>query len=67
MNTNPSSTPETATKSSHQPLSQETIRGLQELGEVFRQIHKRLVSEGYVIRDGKITKPGSNENDNGKE
>ncbi len=47
------------------PLSPETIRGLQELGVVFRQIHRRLVAEGYVIRDGKITKPGSADDHDG--
>ena len=40
-----------------QPLSEETVRALQELGEVFRQIHRRLISEGYVIKDGKIFPP----------
>jgi hypothetical protein len=39
------------------PLSDETIRSLQELGEVFRRIHKRLVSEGWVIKDGVFTPP----------
>jgi hypothetical protein len=43
----------------HQPLSQETVRALQELGDVYRQIHRRLISEGYVIKDGKIFPPES--------
>jgi hypothetical protein len=43
----------------YQPLSQETVRALQELGDVYRQIHRRLVSEGYVIKDGKIFPPES--------
>ena len=42
-----------------QPFSTETVQALQELGNVFRQIHRRLVSEGYIIRNGKIIKPGS--------
>ena len=39
------------------PLSDETIRSLQELGEVFRGIHRRLVSEGWIIKDGVFTPP----------
>jgi hypothetical protein len=49
----------------HQPLSQETIKSLQELGEVYRQIHRRLVSEGYIIQNGKIFKPGSDNTNDG--
>lgn len=54
-------------KPNHQPLSPETIRSLQELGDVFRQIHRRLVSEGYVIRNGKVVKPGSDDTNHGTE
>jgi hypothetical protein len=50
---------EAASNSTNQPLSQETVQALQELGSVFRQIHRRLISEGYTIQNGKIIKPGS--------
>jgi hypothetical protein len=43
----------------NQPLSQETLKSLRELGEIFRRIHHRLVSEGYTIQDGKIIPPAS--------
>lgn len=39
-------------------FSQETVDGLSELGEVIRSIRKRLMSEGYEIKDGKIYKHG---------
>jgi hypothetical protein len=38
-------------------FSDETLRSLQELGEIFRQIRTQLISEGYVIKDGQISKP----------
>jgi hypothetical protein len=34
-----------------------TIASLKELGAVFGRIHKRVVSEGYVMSDGKFIKP----------
>ena len=34
----------------------ETIDSLTELGEVLKQIRERLISEGYTIIDGKISK-----------
>lgn len=37
-------------------LSKETLDALEELGDVLRSIHKRMVSEGYEIVDGKIRK-----------
>jgi len=49
---------EVASESANQPLSQETVEALQELGSVFRQIHRRLISEGYIIQNGKLIKPG---------
>jgi hypothetical protein len=39
------------------PFSDETIRSLKELGEVFRGIHRRLVSEGWIIKGGVFTPP----------
>lgn len=39
-------------------LSQETVDALSELGEVIRGIRKRLMAEGYEIKDGKIYKHG---------
>lgn len=65
MNRSPIHNNDVASEPTQQPLSQDTIRSLQELGEVYRQIHQRLVSEGYVIRDGKIFKPGVNDNNHG--
>jgi len=38
-------------------FSQETIDSLYELGNVYAKIRKRLLSEGYIIKDGKITPP----------
>jgi hypothetical protein len=38
------------------PFTPETIRSLQELGEAIRDIHNRLVAEGYVIKNGSILK-----------
>jgi|GEM_PF-5267589 len=37
-----------------QPLPKETIKGLQDLGEILRKIHNRLISEGYSIIEGKL-------------
>ncbi|NQV93347.1 hypothetical protein HQ403_02510 [Candidatus Kaiserbacteria bacterium] len=40
-----------------EPLfSKETIESLVTLGEVLRRIHNRLISEGYEIKNGQITK-----------
>ncbi len=48
-------------------FSTETIGSLQELGEVIRGIHNRLVAEGYVIKNGLILKrpEPNNKNDGG--
>jgi hypothetical protein len=40
-----------------QPLSEESVAALEKLGEVLLSIRIRLISEGYVIRDGQIYKP----------
>jgi len=68
MNTpqTPSQPPDSATRkkgdiaseTARHPLSRGTVESLQELGEVLRQIHTRLLSEGYIIKDGEILKPG---------
>ncbi len=39
------------------PFSYETLAALHEYGAVLRQIHNRLIREGYVIKDGKIYNP----------
>jgi len=52
---------EPGSESANLPFSKETIQSLQELGEVLRQIHNRLLSEGYTIKDGEIFKPGASE------
>ncbi len=41
-------------------LTDETIQAMKELGEILRGIHNRLISEGYTIRKGVITKPNAN-------
>ena len=37
-------------------LSKDTLNALEELGDVLRGIHKRMVFEGYEIVDGNIRK-----------
>jgi hypothetical protein len=46
------------------PLGPETVRSLQELGELLRTINNRLLSEGYVFKNGKFIKPECNETNN---
>jgi hypothetical protein len=41
---------------SERRFSDDTVESLHELGEVLMRIHKRLVSEGYTIGNGKISK-----------
>ena len=40
-------------------FSEETISSLSELGSIFEKIHKRLIKEGYIIKNGKILKPNT--------
>ncbi len=54
-----------ASEPTNLPLSQETVQSLQELGEVLRQIHNRLLSEGYIIKDGEILEPKASDPNNG--
>lgn len=54
-----------STESSPGPLSQETIRSLHELGDALREIHDRLMSEGYTIADGEFVEPRVNSKNNG--
>ena len=54
-----------ASELEYPPLSEETIRSLQELGEVYRQIHRRLMSEGYIFQNGEFVKPGESDTNNG--
>ncbi len=42
--------------SSSPVLSKDTLDALKELGDVLRDIHKRMISEGYEIMDGVIRK-----------
>jgi len=37
-------------------FSDETLKSLNELGDVLRNIHNRLISEGYTISNGEIKK-----------
>lgn len=41
---------------SQYPLSKDTLLALEELGDVLKSIHRRMVSEGYEIVDGVIRK-----------
>jgi len=56
---------ESHSSATEQPLSPETIHALQELGGIFEGIHRRLASEGYVIREGKFLKPTTDETKDG--
>lgn len=38
------------------PLSDDTLRALRELGEILKPIRKRMLSEGYKIVNGRIQK-----------
>jgi hypothetical protein len=38
-------------------FSEETVRSLQELGEVLRRISDRLMSEGWTKKDGEYIPP----------
>lgn len=39
----------------NEPLSEEALNNINELGDVLRQVHNRLVTEGKVkVIDGKI-------------
>ncbi len=37
-------------------LREDTLKLLGDLGGVLRDIHNRLIAEGYIIQDGKIYK-----------
>ena len=39
-------------------FTRETVESLCELGKVLQRIHNRLISEGCIIKDGKVYKPG---------
>ena len=54
-----------ALKPNPQPLSEETVRSLIELGDVLKQIRTRLLSEGYTIKAGQILAPDSNDTKHG--
>lgn len=42
--------------SSSSALSKDTLDALEELGDVLRSIHHRMIAEGYEIVDGHIQK-----------
>lgn len=42
-------------------FSDETMQSLRELGDVLRAIHRRLIAEGHLVRDGTLV--GSKESD----
>lgn len=44
---------------SQYPLSKDTLLALEELGDVLKSIHRRMVSEGYELVDGVIRKKSS--------
>ena len=37
-------------------FSHDTLESICELGNVLKKIHERLITEGYTITDGKISK-----------
>lgn len=37
-------------------LPKETLNSLEELGDILRKIHRRMVSEGYEIVNGNVQK-----------
>ena len=41
-------------------FSEATMQGLRELGTVLQRIHTRLLSEGYIYRDGILINPHEN-------
>jgi len=41
---------------SKQTLSKNTLHTLNELGDILRKVHRRMVFEGYTIIDGRIRK-----------
>jgi hypothetical protein len=66
MNKSPTENKDLVSQGVDEPFSEETIRSLQELGEAIRQIHNRLVAEGYVIKNGLILKrPEPDKKNNG--
>lgn len=44
-------------------LPEESIKAMIRLGEILRDIHNRLISEGCTIRDGVIIKPDAKKTD----
>jgi hypothetical protein len=58
LNTPPQGPSDTKERLPKKPyyFSKETMQSLQELGDALRVIHKRLVSEGFTISNGKISK-----------
>ena len=56
-NVGPHNSDDTVQNDGDTEFSDETIASLKELGAVFRDIRNRLISEGYVIKDGMIQKP----------
>lgn len=49
----------TFSASDARPLSEESLLRLSELGEVFKRIHLRLMSEGYTMRSERPRGPSS--------
>lgn len=45
-----------STNSLKQTLSSETLSALEELGDVLKSIHKRMVHEGYETKNGETVK-----------
>ena len=44
-------------------FSAETHACLQDIGETLQRIHNRLISEGYIIKDGQIFDPVKKSNE----
>ncbi len=65
MNTSPNQYKDQSAEPKKPPFPPETVRALQEFGEVLREIHNRLLSEGYVYKNGKLYKPDADNQKNG--
>lgn len=55
-------TKETVTPIPEWYFSVQAISSITEYGSILGRINKRLLAEGYIIKDGKILPPPKNEN-----
>lgn len=43
-------------------FTEQGIQNISDFSDILKRIHIRLISEGYIIKDGLITKPIENDN-----